>query len=85
MSLDPKITEWDRAKLAVWDYPVSDKYTKIYRAMLDVSKVGDGDGDDKGLPMSMEEALEKMEAGEAEGAKKFALIGEMNPSLSLGS
>ena len=80
MSLDPKITEWDRAKLAVWDYPVSDKYTKIYRAMLDV-----GDGDDKGLPMSMEEALEKMEAGEAEGAKKFALIGEMNPSLSLGS
>ena len=64
MSLDDKITEWDRAKLAVWDYPVSDKYTRIYQDMLN-----------GGMPMSMEEALEKMEEGEQDGGQKFALIG----------
>ena len=35
MSLDNTITEFERSKLAVWDYPVSDKYTKVgieYRA-----------------------------------------------------
>ena len=29
MSLDNTITEYERSKLAVWDYPVSDKYTKV--------------------------------------------------------
>ena len=29
MSLDNTITEFERSKLAVWDYPVSDKYTKV--------------------------------------------------------
>ena len=29
MSLDPSITEIERSKLAVWEYPVSDAYTKV--------------------------------------------------------
>ena len=29
MSLDNTISEYERSKLAVWDYPVSDKYTKV--------------------------------------------------------
>ena len=29
MSLDNTITEWDRRNLDVWDYPVSDRYTKV--------------------------------------------------------
>ena len=29
MSLDDSLTELERSKLAVWDYPVSDKYTKV--------------------------------------------------------
>ena len=29
MSLDNTISEFERSKLAVWDYPVSDKYTKV--------------------------------------------------------
>ena len=33
MSLDNTISEYDRAKLAVWDYPVSDKYTKMWQNM----------------------------------------------------
>ncbi len=30
MSLNDSLDEVERAKLAVWDYPVSDKYTKIW-------------------------------------------------------
>ena len=29
MSLDNSLSEFERSKLAVWDYPVSDKYTKV--------------------------------------------------------
>ena len=29
MSLDNTITEWERRNLDVWDYPVSDRYTKV--------------------------------------------------------
>ena len=28
MTLDPKINEFERSKLATWDYPVDDTYTK---------------------------------------------------------
>ena len=49
MSLAPddKITEWERAKLGVWDYPLSDKYNRINMAMLQIG--------------SWEEALQKMD------------------------
>ncbi len=30
MSLSNDMEAVDRAKLAVWDYPVSDKYTKLW-------------------------------------------------------
>ena len=30
MTLDNSTSEYDRAKLAVWDYPVSDKYFNIW-------------------------------------------------------
>ena len=33
MSLNDTMTELERSKLAVWDYPVSDKYTKIWQSM----------------------------------------------------
>ena len=29
MSLNDSLNELERSKLAVWDYPVSDKYTKV--------------------------------------------------------
>ena len=29
MSLDNKVSEYNRSKLAVWHYPVSDRYTKV--------------------------------------------------------
>lgn len=33
MSLNDSMSEVERSKLAVWDYPVSDKYTKIWQSM----------------------------------------------------
>ena len=33
MSLNDSMNEVERSKLAVWDYPVSDKYTKIWQSM----------------------------------------------------
>ena len=63
MSLDDKITEKERAMLAVWDYPVSDKYTRIWQAMMTT-----------GMPMSWDEGLEKvLESSEADN---FALLGD---------
>ena len=33
MSLNDSLSPVDRAKLAVWDYPVSEKFTKLYERM----------------------------------------------------
>ena len=29
MSLNPKVNEVERSRLATWEYPVSDKFTKV--------------------------------------------------------
>jgi ionotropic glutamate receptor len=39
MSLNDSLTEDERANLAVWDYPVSDRYTKIAAQMGEAEKV----------------------------------------------
>ena len=62
MSLDDKITEFERTKLAVWDYPVTDKWTRIWQHILE-----------NGAPMTFEEALEKVRSEE----EKFVLMGEI--------
>ncbi|CAL1292890.1 unnamed protein product [Larinioides sclopetarius] len=63
MSLDDSLNETERAKLAVWDYPVSDKYTKIWWTMKET-----------GMPKTFEEGIDKVLAskGSQEG---FAFIG----------
>lgn len=33
MSLNSSLSDVERAKLAVWEYPISNKYTKIWKAM----------------------------------------------------
>ncbi|GIX98994.1 ionotropic receptor 25a [Caerostris darwini] len=64
MSLDDSLNETERAKLAVWDYPVSDKYTKIWWTMKET-----------GMPKSFEEGIEKVlqSKGSQEG---FAFIAD---------
>jgi glutamate receptor, ionotropic, invertebrate len=37
MSLNDSLTAVERSKLAVWDYPVSDKYTKMWQAMKEAT------------------------------------------------
>ncbi|KAG7201200.1 hypothetical protein KM043_003987 [Ampulex compressa] len=61
MSLNDSLTDVQRAQLAVWDYPVSDKYTKMFQAMKEA-----------GFPASTEEALKRIRN---EGSKnEFAYI-----------
>ena len=67
-SLNDTINEYERSKLAVWDYPFTDKYTKMWKGM----QAGDP------LPMTFEEALEKVRAGSAEEKAAFALLGELS-------
>ncbi|XP_035221208.1 ionotropic receptor 25a-like [Stegodyphus dumicola] len=64
MSLDDSLNETERAKLAVWDYPVSDKYTKIWWTMKET-----------GMPKTFEKGIEKvlMSKGSQEG---FAFIAD---------
>lgn len=40
MSLNESMSPLDRAQLSVWDYPVSDKYTNMWRYMQE-SKIVD--------------------------------------------
>lgn len=49
MSLNDSLSPVERSKLAVWDYPVSDKYTKMWQAMQEA-----------GLPNSLDEAVERV-------------------------
>ena len=64
MTLENNITEYERAKLAVWDYPVSDKYTKIWQNI------------NKGrMPASLEEARVMVQASPAQ-KRGFALIAD---------
>lgn len=66
MSLNDSLTDVERAKLAVWDYPVSDRYTKMFQAMKDA-----------GFPKTMDEALQRV-YGKIKNTSEnqFALIGD---------
>ena len=64
LSLDDTISEYERAKLAVWDYPVTDKYTKIWDTMNEAE-----------LPSTFEEALERVRHSPSQSAG-FALIAD---------
>ncbi|XP_035782747.1 ionotropic receptor 25a-like isoform X2 [Anopheles albimanus] len=63
MSLNDSLTAVERSKLAVWDYPVSDKYTKMWQAMLEA-----------GLPNSLDEAVQRIR--NSTSASGFAFLGD---------
>lgn len=64
MSLNDSMSPVERAKLAVWDYPVSDKYTKMWQSMQEA-----------GLPTSLEGAVERVRKSTS-SSEGFAYIGE---------
>jgi len=64
MSLNDSLSEVERAKLAVWDYPVSDKYTKMWQAMKEAR-----------LPTTLEEAIERVKNSKS-SSEGFAYLGK---------
>lgn len=63
MSLNDSLTDVQRAKLAVWDYPVSDKFTKMFQAMKEA-----------GFPRTIDEAVRRVRR--LDSANEFAFIGD---------
>ncbi|XP_037037565.1 ionotropic receptor 25a [Bradysia coprophila] len=63
MSLNDSLSPVERSKLAVWDYPVSDKYTKMWQAMQEA-----------GLPNTLEEAVARVR--NSTSATGFAFLGD---------
>lgn len=70
MSLNDSLSEVERAKLAVWDYPVSDKYTKMWQAMKEAH-----------LPTTMEEALKRVRDSKT-SSDGFAYLGTYTTKAS---
>ncbi|XP_021939210.1 ionotropic receptor 25a isoform X4 [Zootermopsis nevadensis] len=64
MSLNDSLSDVERAKLAVWDYPVSDKYTKIWQAMNEAK-----------FPNTLEEAVNRVLDSKS-SSEGFAYIGD---------
>ncbi|XP_063876417.1 ionotropic receptor 25a-like isoform X2 [Scylla paramamosain] len=64
MSLNDSMSPVERAKLAVWDYPVSDKYTKMWQSMQEA-----------GLPTSLAGAVERVRKSTS-SSEGFAYIGD---------
>ncbi len=69
MSLNDSMSNYERAQLAVWDYPVSDKYTKMWQSMQEA-----------GLPQSFEEALERVR-NSTSSSEGFAFLGGFKTGL----
>ncbi|CAG9797996.1 unnamed protein product [Chironomus riparius] len=63
MSLNDSLSPVERSKLAVWDYPVSDKYTKMWQAMREA-----------GLPNTLEEAVARVR--NSTNSAGFAFLGD---------
>ncbi|KAF2353180.1 Receptor ligand binding region [Trinorchestia longiramus] len=64
MSLNDSMSNVERAKLAVWDYPVSDKYTKMWQSMQEA-----------GLPSDFDSALARVRASKS-SSEGFAYLGD---------
>lgn len=63
VALNESLTPFERSKLAVWDYPVSDKYTKIWQAMQET-----------GPPRNLDLALNRVRGSTS--ATGFALLAD---------
>ncbi|XP_018327272.1 ionotropic receptor 25a [Agrilus planipennis] len=64
MSLNDSLSDVERAKLAVWDYPVSDKYTKMWQAIKEA-----------GMPATLEEAVKRVLQSKS-SSEGFAYLGD---------
>lgn len=68
MSLNESLSDLKKAQLAVWNYPVDDKYSKIWKTMNQF-----------GFPKSLTEALNRIRETTTETLSEgFAFIGNAN-------
>ena len=65
MSLNDSLSEEERSKFAVWDYPISDKYTKIWSQIQEV-----------GMPADIEAGLGRVKNSTLDDG--FALLADAN-------
>lgn len=65
MSLNSSLSEEERSKFAVWDYPISDKYTKIWTQIQQV-----------GLPADIETGIKRVKNSNLDDG--FALLADAN-------
>lgn len=65
MSLNDSLSDLERSKLAVWDYPVSDKYTKMWQSMKEA-----------GLPDTFPDSLARVRTSPS-SSEGFAFLGEL--------
>lgn len=65
MSLNSSLSEEERSKFAVWDYPISDKYTKIWTQIQQV-----------GLPVDIEAGIKRVKNSNLDDG--FALLADAN-------
>ena len=63
--MDDSLDEYERAKLVTWDYPLTDRYTKLWDRMLAAN-----------LPQTWEEGLLRVRHSPSMTVG-FALIGEL--------
>lgn len=63
MALKDSLSPLERSKFAVWDYPISDKYTKIWQNMKEAE-----------LPATLEDAVSRVRNSTT--ATGFAFVGD---------
>ncbi|XP_065556610.1 ionotropic receptor 25a-like isoform X1 [Artemia franciscana] len=64
LSFDDSMPESEKSELAVWDYPVSDKYTKMWQTIQDNQ-----------MPINISEALDRVRDMSPDG-RGFAFLGD---------
>jgi len=64
LALNESLSEYERSKLAVWDYPISDKYTKMWQSMKK-----------SGLPSTFEEAVARVRKSTS-SSSGYAFLGD---------
>lgn len=57
LTLTENMSGYERSELAVWRYPIGDKYTKMWKAMQEA-----------GLPLNLQDAVERVLASTNEFA-----------------
>ena len=69
LSLNPRITESERTKLATWHYPVPSTFTKIYKSI--------NENENYVYPADMDEVVFKVTNGSRKGQNQFAFLGKI--------